>query len=336
VAPAPRSSPRPDFRRRRLIALGGVVVVVGLAVWGVSAFSAHESSPAPIRHAFETAATGAGTKVTASGHPVKKVLPQLPGGGRTLFPAKRIVAYYGNPRAAGLGTLGIGSPSAAVKRLERAAKPYARKTRPVLPALELISTVADADPGSSGEYRTHMPSSMIDTYLKAARKAHALLILDIQPGRASFVTEAKRLEKYLVMPDVGLALDPEWRVTDGQVPGKIIGGVDVSEVDQVSAWLAGLVKQHDLPEKVFLIHRFTDDMLRGPEPPAVRPGLATVINVDGFGTPSAKVSKYKAYATNLAPGLHRGFKLFYHEDTDTMSPKSVMALNPRPDVIVYE
>ena len=66
---------------------------------------------------------------------------------------------------------------------------------------------------------------MIRRYLKAARKAKALLILDIQPGRSDFFTETKRLRKWLKEPDVGLALDPEWRMGPGEVPGKVIGSV---------------------------------------------------------------------------------------------------------------
>ncbi len=61
---------------------------------------------------------------------------------------------------------------------------------------------------------------MIRRYLKAARKAKALLILDIQPGRSDFFTETKRLRKWLKEPDVGLALDPEWRMGPARSPAR--------------------------------------------------------------------------------------------------------------------
>ena len=70
--------------------------------------------------------------------------PQLPGGGRRLFPDRRIVAAYGSPRDPELGMLGVGTLSSAITRLRRQAVPYARKTRPVLPALELIAVIATA------------------------------------------------------------------------------------------------------------------------------------------------------------------------------------------------
>ncbi len=127
--------------------------------------------------------------------------------------------------------------------------------------MELIAVVAAAHPGEGGRYNTRAEPKVIDRYLRAARKAKALLILDIQPGRSDFFTEAQRLRKWLKEPDVGLALDPEWRMAPGQVPGNVIGSVEAREVNATSAWLAQLVKEGDLPEKLFLIHQFTDDMV---------------------------------------------------------------------------
>ena len=86
--------------------------------------------------------------------------------------------------------------------------------------MELIAVVAAAHPGEDGRYNLRQPDSVIRRYLKAARKAKALLILDIQPGRSDFFTETKRLRKWLKEPDVGLALDPEWRMAPGEVPGQ--------------------------------------------------------------------------------------------------------------------
>ncbi len=261
--------------------------------------------------------------------------PQLPGGGRRIFPARRVVAFYGNPQDAELGILGIGPQKQMLAKLKKQAKPYARKTRPILPALELISTVAAASPGADGSYALHTPPEVIDRYLRAARKAKALLILDIQPGLNDFPTEMRRLIRWLKEPDVSLALDPEWRVAPGQVPGKVIGSVTAAEVNQTSADLAQLTKANNLPEKLFVIHQFTDGMVTNPELVAKRPGLATVFNVDGFGAKANKVGKYKALVVGKER-FHHGFKLFYKEDLGLMTPKSVMALVPRPDLVVYE
>ena len=261
--------------------------------------------------------------------------PELPGGGRRLFPDKRIVAYYGAPQDEELGALGIGTPDSAARRLKRQARGYARKNRPVLPALELVTVLAHAAPGEDGLYRARQPDSVIRRYLRAARRHDALLILDIQPGRADFFTETIRLRKWLKQPDVGLALDPEWRVGPGELPGQVIGRVGSREVNATSAWLEQLVVKHDLPQKLFLIHQFTDDMV---DEKALkrRERLAMVLNVDGFGGQEIKKAKYNAFAKGTPKGFGIGYKLFYREDTDLMTPKEVMRMRPRPDVVAYE
>ena len=90
----------------------------------------------------------------------------------------------------------------------------------MLPALELITVIANADPGEDGMYRSRQRDAVIRRYLRAARRAKALLLLDIQPGRSDFFTETTRLEKWLKEPDVSLALDPEWRVARARSPAR--------------------------------------------------------------------------------------------------------------------
>lgn len=271
-----------------------------------------------------------------SAAPARPKATELPGGGRRFFPDRRVVAFYGNPADDELGALGIGSPDQAAAKLARVAKSYERKTRPVLLCLELIVTVAAAAPGDDGKYRIRAPEKTIDRYLRAARKAGAVLLLDVQPGTATFPEEVRRLKKWLVQPDVGLALDPEWRIQPGQVPGQVIGSVSAEEVNQVSIDLAALVKERNLPEKLFVIHQFTNDMVRDKPNVAIRPGLATVFNVDGFGLPAAKISKYSEFTRSTPKGAHDGFKVFFREDTNRMRPAAVMALQPPPDIIEYE
>jgi hypothetical protein len=260
--------------------------------------------------------------------------PQLPRGGREVLPRYRVVAYYGAPQSAELGTLGIGRPDAMVARLERQARPYVRRSRPVMPALELISVVAAADAGEDGRYNLRQDDAVIRRYLRAARRAKALLLLDIQPGHADFFTETTRLRKWLRQPDVGLALDPEWRVGPGQVPGKVIGHVDSREINATTAWLAQLVAKENLPQKLVVVHQFTDDMVDETALKARR-GLAMVLNADGFGSAPVKISKYHRF-TRQSPGFGSGFKLFYKEDLGLMSPRHVLRLRPAPDFVVYE
>ena len=201
--------------------------------------------------------------------------------------------------------------------------------------MELITVVAAAHPEEGGRYNTRADDAVIGRYLRAARRAKALLVLDIQPGRSDFYTETVRLQKWLEQPDVGLALDPEWRMGPDEVPGNVIGAVEAREVNATSAWLAQLVKQRNLPEKLFLIHQFTDEMVDDTQLQE-RPGLAMVLNADGFGSQAIKKAKYRAFTRSPREFFHQGFKLFYREDSDLMTPREVLRLRPPPDVVIYE
>jgi hypothetical protein len=305
------------YRRRRLAALGvaGGVVVLAVVLIG---------------------SCGSEDRPAAADKRSKPLIVNLPRGGRRLFPDFRVVAFYGAPQDKQLGELGIGTPAHAGRRLLRQAVPYARRTRPVLPAMELIASVAANAPGDDGLYRTQQTPRVINRYLRAARRIKALLVLDIQPGHADFLSEAQRLAPWLGQPDVGIALDPEWH-TPGVVPGTQIGSVTAEEVNQVSEYVAGIVRARRLPEKLFLIHQFTDGMIQGKERVLPRPGLAVTFNVDGFGDRPNKLSKYAAFtAQTRGRPFDDGYKLFYHEDTNLMAPADVMRMRPRPDLVVYE
>ena len=258
--------------------------------------------------------------------------PELPRGGRRILPHFRVVAFYGAPQDVELGALGIGTPAQVARRLERVARPYERLGRPVLPAMELLSVIANGDAGADGLYSMRQAPAVIRGYLKAARRAKALLILDIQPGRRGFWAEALALRRWLREPDVSLALDPEWD-TPGAVPGQVIGSVDAREVNAISYWLDGLVRRLRLPQKLLLVHRFTEGMIRGRLKP--REHVAVTVNVDGFGHRAIKRAKYEHFA-HARDGLYDGFKLFFREDTNIFTPRDVRRLHPRPDVVVYE
>jgi hypothetical protein len=309
------------YRRRRLVALGvlaAVAAIAGAAVGAGGRSSGDATEPA------------GNAEVAHS----KGEEAQLPLGGRTIFPKYRVVAFYGAPQSHQLGALGIGSPDHAARRLAKQAQPYAKKTRPVMLAFELLADVANHDPGRDGLYRTRQPPSVIRRYLAAARRAKALLLLDIQPGHADFLAETRHLDRWLREPDVGLALDPEWH-TPGAVPGTQIGSVQAEDVNAVARHVAAIVRKYQLPEKLFVVHQFTPNMIAGKERVQKLPGLAMTMNVDGFGDRPNKIAKYHQF-THDGTHFHRGYKLFYEEDTNLMTPRSVLALQPRPDFVVYE
>jgi hypothetical protein len=247
-------------------------------------------------------------------------------------PPENVVAFYGNPADPELGILGIGSPDLAGRRLVRQARRYGDR---VQPAMELIAVVANADAGLDGMYRRRERAGIIRRYLKAARKVGARLILDVQPGRSDFFAEATALERWLKEPDVDLALDPEWRVVEGQVPGDVIGSVSSREVNATTAWLEQLVVRERLPPKLVVIHQFTHDMVQDKQLLQEREHLTIVLNADGFGGREIKIAKYRDFTEG--PAFARdGFKLFYEEDVKLMKPSQVLRLRPRPYFVVYE
>ncbi len=269
--------------------------------------------------------------------------PTYRDGHRTLLPTFRIVATFGAPYGESkLGDLGVGTPTQAADRLvSRVVPSYDIGDKPVMPALELIATMAHPHPTTTGLYSTRYSSEAIDEYLSAARQNGAILILDIQPGHAKWMDEVKALRKYLEMPDVSLALDPEWSVPKDKVPGQVIGTITAQEINEVSQYLQEIVDEHNLPQKALIVHQFKDYQLKDRSQVVDRPGVAIAFNVDGFGTPEQKTATYASITSpERGKTFPYGFKLFYEEDVEygqrVMTPDEVMSLDPAPDVVVYE
>lgn len=264
----------------------------------------------------------------------------LPGGGRRVFADRRfLVAYYGTAGTGVLGVLGEAGPDETVPRLLRAARPFGRPGERVQPVFELIVTVADRGPGPDGDYSHDIDRERVARYVRAARRHGVLLLLDLQPGRSGFLEVARRWEWALRQPWVGLALDPEWRMQRRQVPGRAIGWVGADEVNRTGAWLSRLVRRHDLPEKLFVLHQFRTSMIPDLQRVRARRGLAVVQHVDGFGTPGQKLATYRALARQSRPirgHVTMGFKLFYDEDRRLMSAARVRAIRPPVRFVSYQ
>ena len=301
------------YQRRRVVAIVVLAACAALIVFAITQLTGSNA-------AEPTKAAGA-TRRPRRPRRRRRSRVELPRGGRTILPDFRVVAYYGAPQDKQLGALGIGKPAQAAKKLERAAKPFARKSRPVLPAMELIAVVAAAHPGPGDRYNLRQPDSVIRRYLKAARKAKTLLILDIQPGRSDFFTETKRLRKWLKEPDVGLALDPEWRMGPGQVPGQVIGRVGAREVNATTRVARPARDASTSCRRSSCSSTSSPTTWSRRRELKPRKGLAYVLNVDGFGGQALKIAKYKGFAAQ-AGEFRRGFKLFYHEEPADDDPRA--------------
>ena len=124
------------------------------------------------------AATGVGGQTTS-----QSPASTLPGGGTRVFPDHRLVGYSGYPGSPALGRLGVGNLDDRAAEITTLAGQYAAGRRP-LPVFELIATVVHAKPGPDGLYRTRIDQEIVRRHLDAARRHGAIILLNIQPGRA--------------------------------------------------------------------------------------------------------------------------------------------------------
>ena len=128
-----------------------------------------------------------------------------------VFPGRRIIAAYGHPGTPSLGILGEQDAAASVTRIGKLADQYAQLLpgEKVLKAFEIIVTVAANN--TDDTYSTKFPIEKVSSWVDTITAAGGYVMLDLQPGRQDFLTQAKLYEPLLKRPNVGLALDPEWR-----------------------------------------------------------------------------------------------------------------------------
>ncbi len=266
--------------------------------------------------------------------------PQLLPG--SILPDKRIVAYYGNPLSRKMGALGEYPKDEMLRRLKLEVEKWqkADPAHPVQPALHLIAVVAQGKPGPGGKYRMVMPDKITNEVYGWAVQSNAIMFIDIQTGLDDIRALLPRFEWILKNPDVHLAIDPEFNLAkSGKTPGSKIGTYDAADINYVSAFLRDIVKKYNLPPKVFIVHRFTKNMVTNANQIKLCPEVQMVINMDGWGSPWLKRNTYMSYIVK-EPVQFTGFKLFYHNDTKSgnplLTPEEVLRLLPTPVYIQYQ
>ncbi len=263
---------------------------------------------------------------------------QLPGGGQLVFPGHRLVALYGNPESPGLGALGEQDLPASIARARQMAAPYqALSSVPVVPAFEIIATVALSSPGPEGTYSAVTSLATLRPWVNQATAAGFYVILDLQPGRASLLDQAKLYEPLLAMPNVGLALDAEWKLQPGQLPLQQIGSVSITEVNSVVHWLASLTAQLHLPQKVLVLHQFRLSMIQHEQDLDIHnDDLAIVVHMDGQGTQEVKQETWDTITAAAPHGVFFGWKNFFVKDHPMLNPQGTMSKVPVPVMISYQ
>jgi hypothetical protein len=141
-----------------------------------------------------------------------------------------------------------------------------------------------------------------------------------------------------MLPHVGLALDPEWRLGPNQVHLQQVGNVSAAEVNEVVTWLADLVRDNGLPQKMLLLHMFRTSMITERETLIDRPELQVVIQMDGDGTEAQKDTTWATLREGFEDAFWRwGWKNFFDEDEPgPPTPESTMAKEPTPVYVSYQ
>lgn len=266
-------------------------------------------------------------------------VPELPGGGQLAFPSRRMVALYGHPAGPALGALGEQGIKESIQRAKKLAKRYQPHSKePVIPAFEIIATIASSSAGKDRDYSAETDVDELRPWVEAAGEAGVYVVLDLQPGRSDFLAQAKMYADLLKEPHVGLALDPEWRLGKGERHMEQIGSVSAAEINKVSDWLANLTRKHSLPQKVLILHQFQYQMIADRQKlKTTHPELAMVLHADGHGNPGQKMETWRALRHDLPKNIRMGWKNFYDEDTPTFSPaRTYTEVKPVPWFVSYQ
>ena len=299
---------------------------------------AHVATSSPWYEAYMQGTTTASTTLPRPLWPARKEYPNY----GALLPFNRIVAYYGNFYSKQMGVLGEYPEDVVLQKLrdEVAVWEAADPATPVVPAIEYIDVTAQGSPGKDSAYRLRMPDSQIDKAIAMAKKIDGIVILDIQVGLSTVQDELPLLDAYWALPQVHLALDPEFAMHDGTPPGRVIGTMDAKDINWAAQYLAKLVRDNNLPPKILIVHRFTEEMVTGYRRIEPLPEVQIVIQMDGWGFPAKKINTYNV-VVYPEPVQFAGLKIFYKNDlkqepSRLLTPQEVLRLTPSPIFIQYQ
>ncbi len=280
------------------------------------------------------------TNVTISGKKWPSPAPYPQGG--AILPFQRILAYYGNFYSRQMGILGELEPKEMLAHLAKVKAEWekADPTTPVLPAIEYIAMVAQADAGRDGMYRAVMPDAEIEKAYTLTKEINGIMILDIQVGLSNVQAELPKFKKYLERPDVHFAIDPEFSMKSGDKPGTVIGTFDATDINYVIDYMANIVRENQLPPKVLIVHRFTQNMVTRATQIKAQPEVQVVMVMDGWGSKDLKRGTW-SHIIEPEPVQFAGIKLFYKNDlkppsTGLLTPAEVLNLHPSPIYIQYQ
>jgi len=333
LAPAPPPTLDKDAYNTKMLALAHYEPPAPVST-STATSTASSTPPAPKPYATATTSVG----VPGLKWPTPAVYPNV----SALLPFKRIIAYYGNFYSRQMGVLGEYPEKEVLTKLASTTAMWAQAdpSTPTIPAIQYIAVVAQGQQGQDGMWRSRMPDSEIQHAFDMADSMEGLLFLDVQVGQSTLQKELPLLANWFELPNVELAIDPEFSMKTGKAPGTVIGSYDATDINYAITYLAGIVREHNLPPKVLVVHRFTYDMVTNTEAITPLPEVQVVMDMDGWGEPARKFNTYK-HVIAPYPVQFTGMKLFYHADlrppsTRLLTPAEVLALTPSPIYIQYQ
>jgi hypothetical protein len=270
-----------------------------------------------------------------------KTMPEFRDG--VLLPCSRIIAYYGHPSSTRMGVLGQYPKDEMLRRLREQVAQWeqADPTTPVIPALHMIAVVAQGEPGTAGHYRTISQDEKVQTVYDWAKEANGIFFVDFQVGTDDIRNLLPRFEWILKNADVHVAVDPEFYMRDGVIPGRKIGTMDAADINYAIDYIAGIVNKYNLPPKVLVIHRFTRGMVTNTQNVRLRPEVQVVMHMDGHGKMQGPAFKYDTFAQFIVqePVQFAGWKNFYiHDNAKGVmpTPRDLLRLYPLPLYLQYQ
>jgi hypothetical protein len=189
-------------------------------------------------------------------------------------------------------------------------------------------------------YRNVMPDEHIERGYSMAKEIDGIMFLDLQVGLSTIQRELPQFREYFTRPEVHLGIDPEFSMKTGDRPGTVIGSFNAADINFTIEWLSEIVRENELPPKVLVLHRFTQNMIQGYQDIRPTPEVQVVMHMDGWGSTELKTSTYRRVVEPESVQF-AGLKIFYKNDlkppsTGIFTPSEALNLHPKPVYIQYQ
>ena len=249
-----------------------------------------------------------------------------------------VVAFYGHPSSKKMGILGLYPKEEVARQVKNYARMYdaVNGKDTAMAAFYLIYGTC----WPAGEIG-YLSDEITEEYINYAQEQGMLVFIDHQIGKYTVEESMKRILPFLKYPNVHLAIDPEWRTLK---PMREIGSITAAELNKAQRIMQDYIVENGIPGiRMLVVHQFQEKMISNrPDVKADLDRVLLVHTADGFGSPPLKKNTY-AMNTKADNMPTKGFKLFFKSDfplagydNPLLSPEEVMALEPRPGLVMYQ